>query len=205
MESVQKLGSLNKAIAERETESRAKKQDILGLSKQEAEQRAVLRALDDQITVRRQKIAEYDKKIESKIRELEWCNETMEKNKWQYQFFELLISMLLKSPSATEPLAAIGLKIQELGKKGWTHSMELTSEQRRAAFITLVMGTYLHSIHCGKCGASFIVNKPSNAYSSYRSSYYCPVCDLSSYTKPDETFFNLMVSPELAQTKFRYV
>jgi len=205
MESVQKLGSLKKAIAERETESRAKKQDILGLSKQEAEQRAVLRALDDQITVRRQKIAEYDKKIESKIRELEWCNETIEKNKWQYQFFELLISMLLNSPSATEPLAAIGLKIQELGKKGWTHSMKLTSEQRRAAFITLVMGTYVHSIHCGKCRASFIVNKAYNAYSSYRSSYYCPVCDLSSYTRPDDNFFDLMVSPELVQTKFRYV
>ncbi|GAJ23334.1 unnamed protein product, partial [marine sediment metagenome] len=56
----------------------------------------------------------------------------------------------------------------------------------------------LHSIHCGKCGASFIVNKASNAYASYRSSYYCPVCDSSIYTIPDDTFFGLMVSPELA-------
>jgi len=61
------------------------------------------------------------------------------------------------------------------------------------------MGVYLHSIHCGKCGASFIVNKASNAYSSYRSSYCCPVCDFSWYTKPDNTFFDLMVSPELTK------
>ena len=80
--------------------------------------------------------------------------------------------MLLTSPSAAEsaealgvagsrvsPLTALGLKIQALSKKGWTHSTELTSEQRRAAFIVIVMGVYLHSIHCGNCGASFIVNK----------------------------------------------
>ena len=77
--------------------------------------------------------------------------------------------------------------------------MELTSEQRRAAFITLVMGTYVHSIHCVKCGSSFIVNKTYNSYNQWRTSYYCPVCDLSSYTRPDDTFFDLMVSPELTK------
>jgi len=63
----------------------------------------------------------------------------------------------------------------------------------------IIMGGYLHSIHCGNCGASFIVNKAHNAYNRWRSSYYCPVCDFSSYTKPDDTFFDLMVSPELTK------
>ena len=61
------------------------------------------------------------------------------------------------------------------------------------------MGIYLHSIHCSQCGASFLVNKAHDAYKKYRSSYYCPVCTFGSYTKPDDTFFNLMVSPELAK------
>jgi len=63
----------------------------------------------------------------------------------------------------------------------------------------IVMGGYLHSIHCGRCGASFIVNKAHNAYNQWRSSYYCPVCDFRSYTRPDDTFFDLMVSPELTK------
>jgi hypothetical protein len=145
----------------------------------------------------RRTIMEQDEQIESKRKSLERWNERIEEKKWQWEFFELLISMLLKSPSATEPLAAVALKIQELGKKGWTHSTELTSEQRRAAFIITVMGVYLHSIRCVNCGASFIVNKAPNAYSQWRSSYHCPVCDSSSYTGTDDAFFNLMVSPEL--------
>ena len=198
-EAVKNLGSLDKAIAEREKEEKAWKQAILNLSGEEREKMETLRGLDGRIAIKRQTIGEQDKKVESRRKLLEHWDERIERNKWQYEFFELFISMLLTSPSAPEPLLAIGLKIQELSKKRWTHSTELTFAQCRAVFIMIVMGGYLHSIHCGKCGASFIVNKPSNAYLSYRSSYDCPVCDLSSYTKPDDTFFDLMVSPELVK------
>jgi len=198
-EAIENLGSWDKAIAEREKEEKAWKQAILNLSGEEREKMETLRGLDGRIAIKRQTIGEQDKKVESRRKLLEHWDERIERNKWQYEFFELFISMLLTSPSAPEPLLAIGLKIQELSKKRWTHSTELTFAQCRAVFIMIVMGGYLHSIHCGKCGASFIVNKPSNAYLSYRSSYDCPVCDLSSYTKPDDTFFNLMVSPELVK------
>ena len=198
-EAIENLGSWDKAIAEREKEEKAWKQAILNLSGEEREKMETLRGLDGRIAIKRQTIGEQDKKVESRRKLLEHWDERIERNKWQYEFFELFISMLLTSPSAPEPLLAIGLKIQELSKKRWTHSTELTFAQCRAVFIMIVMGGYLHSIHCGKCGASFIVNKPSNAYLSYRSSYDCPVCDLSSYTKPDDTFFDLMVSPELVK------
>jgi len=196
---VKNLGSLDKAIAEREKQEKARKQAVLNLSGEEREKRETLRELDGQIATRHRKITEQDKQIEAKGKLLLIWDDRIEQNKWQWEFFELLISMLLTSPSTTEPLSAIGLRLQELSKKGWTHSTELTSAQRRAAFILIVMGVYLHSIHCGKCGASFIVNKASYAYSSYRTSYYCPVCDLSIYTRPDDTFFDLMVSPELTK------
>jgi len=198
-EAVKNLGSLDKLVAERGKEEKAWKQAILNLSGEEREKMETLRGLDGRIAIKRQTIGEQDKKVESRRKLLEHWDERIERNKWQYEFFELFISMLLTSPSAPEPLLAIGLKIQELSKKRWTHSTELTFAQCRAVFIMIVMGGYLHSIHCGKCGASFIVNKPSNAYLSYRSSYDCPVCNLSSYTKPDDTFFDLMVSPELTK------
>jgi hypothetical protein len=198
-EAVKNLGSLDKAIAEREKEEKAKKKAILNLSGEERERRETLRGLEGQIAIIRQTIREQAEQVESKRKLLEHWNERIEQNKWQWEFFELFISMLFTSPSAPETLAVLGLKIQELNEKGWTHSTELTSAQRRAAFIIIVMGVYLHSIRCGNCGASFIVNKPSNAYSSYRSSYYCPVCTFSIYTKPDDTFFDLMVSPELTK------
>jgi hypothetical protein len=198
-EAVKNLGSLDKAIAERGKEEKARKKAILNLSGEETAKRGILRGLDERIAIMRRTIMEQDEKIESKKKLLERWDERIEENKWQYQFFELFISMLLTSPSAPEPLSAIGLKIQELSKKGWTHSTELTFAQCRAVFIMIVMGGYLHSIHCGKCGASFIVNKAYNAYSSYRSSYYCPVCTFSIYTRPDDTFFDLMVSPELVK------
>jgi hypothetical protein len=208
---VKTFGSLGKAIAEREREEKARKKAIVNLSREEKEKRGalsreerekkeILRELDKSIAIMHKKITELGKHLDSRTKLLLDWDEQIERNKWQWEFFELFISMLLASPSAPDSLAALGLKIQELSAKGWRHYGEVTiPEQRRAVFIFLVMGTYLHSIHCSKCGASFIVNKPSNAYSSWRSSYECPVCDLSSYTVPDNTFFDLMVSPELAK------
>jgi len=197
-EAVKNLGSLDKAIAEREKEEKARKKIILNLSREEREKRESLRGLDKAIAVTHETIGVLDKHIDSRRKLILDWDETIKANKWQWEFFELFISMLINSPSAPEPLTALALKLQELSEKGWRHSGELTlSEQRRAVFIFVVMGIYLHSIHCGKCGASFIVNKAHNAYAQWRSSYYCPVCDLSSYTKPDDTFFDLMVSPEL--------
>jgi transposase-like protein len=198
-EAVKNLGSLDKAIAEREKEEKARKKAILNLSGEERERKETLRGLDGQIAIKHQTIREQDEKLESKRKLLESWNKRTEDNKWQYEFFELFIGMLLNSPSAPATLPTLGLKLQELSEKGWRHSKEGTSEERRAAFIIMVMGVYLHSIHCGNCGASFIVNKPSNAYYSYWSSYYCPVCHFSSYTKSDDTFFDLMVSPELGK------
>ena len=203
-ESVKKLGSLYKAIAEKEKEETVRKNAILNLSGEETAKRGILRGLDERIAAIRGIITQQETQIESKIKLLQSYDESIEQKKWQWQFFELFISMLLNSPSAPEPLSAIGLKIQELSKKGWTHSTELTAAQRRTAFIMIIMGGYLHSIHCGNCGASFLVNKAHNAYAQWRSSYYCPVCDFQLYTKPDDTFFDLMVSPELGK-KFQDV
>jgi hypothetical protein len=198
-EDVKKLGSLHKAIAEREVEEKSKKEAILNLSGEERERRETLRGLDDRIAIRHRTIREQDKKLESKRKLIEGCHKIIEKNKWQFEFFELFISMLLTSPSAAETLPKLELKIQGLNERGWMYSTNLTLAERRAIFVFITMGLYLHSIHCGKCGASFIVNKAHNAYSSSRSSYYCPVCDSSSYTKPDDTFFDLMLSPELGK------
>ena len=202
---VKKLGSLYKAIAKREAEEKSKTRTLQWLDGEIAKRHQTIRKQNEEVEAGAKLIAEQLKLIEY------WKGE-VEKSKWQYEFFQLFISMLLTSPSVSEsaealgvvgsrasPLTALGLRIRALSEKGWTHSKEGTSEERRAAFIIIVMGVYLHSIHCGNCGASFIVNKPSNAYSSYRSSYYCPVCDFSSYTKSDDTFFDLMVSPELAK------
>jgi len=204
-EDVKKLGSLYKAIAKREAEEKSKTRTLQWLDGEIAKRHQTIRRQNEEVEAGARLIAEQLKLFEY------WKGE-VEKSKWQYEFFQLFISMLLTSPSASEsaealgvagsrvpPLTALGLRVKALSEKGWTHSKEGTSEERRAAFIIIVMGVYLHSIHCGNCGASFIVNKPSNAYSSYRSSYYCPVCNFSIYTKPDETFFDLMVSPELTK------
>ena len=198
-EAVKNLGSLDKAITERGKEEKAKKQAILNLSAEEAEKRGTLRGLNDRIAMKRRTIREQNEQVESRRKLLERWNERIEENKWQWEFFELFIGMLLTSPSAPEPLAVLCLKIQDLCEKAWRYSTVLTLEERRAAFIIIVMGVYLHSIHCTKCGASFIVNKAPNAYNQWRSSYYCPVCTYSSHTKPDDTFFDLMVSPELTK------
>jgi len=198
-EAIKNLGSLDKAIANRQKEEKAKKQTILDLSAEETRKRGILQGLNNQIAIMRRTITEQDRQIETKGELLLDWDERIEERKWQWEFFELFVSMLLTSPSASETLAAIGLKLQELNEKGWTHSTELTSAQCRAAFIMIVMGAYLHSIHCGNCGASFIVNKAHNAYNQWRSSYYCPVCNFQSYTRPDDTFFDLMVSPELTK------
>jgi hypothetical protein len=204
-EDIKKFGSLYKVIAKKEAEEKSKTRTLQWLDGEIAKRHQTIRKQNEEVEAGAKLIAEQLKSIEC------W-KALVEKNKWQYEFFQLFISMLLTSPSASEsaealgvtgfrgsPLAALGLRIRVLSEKGWTHSKEGTPEERRAGFVVIVMGVYLHSIHCSKCGASFIVNKASNAYSSYRSYYYCPVCDSGSYTKADDTFFNLMVSPELTK------
>ncbi|MBA7707462.1 hypothetical protein ES703_116334 [subsurface metagenome] len=177
-EDVKELGSLYKVIAKRE--------------KEEQDRREVLKGLADRVAMMRRTIREQGEAVD-------WNKKIIEKSKWQYEFFELFISMLLDSPSAEDSLTALGLRIQALGEKGWRHSTVGTPEKRRAAFIMTVMGSYLHSIRCENCAASFIIDQPYNASSRNRGSYYCPVCDLHSYTKPDDVFFNLMVSPGLVK------
>jgi hypothetical protein len=215
-EAVNKLGSLDKAIAERERQEKAGKQAILNLSREEAEKKETLRRLDAEEASMRQRIREQAEQLKSRGGLLKRLNERIELNQSQWEFFELFMAMLVTSPSVGEsaealgvrgskvsPLTTLALKIRGLTDKGWTPSTELTPAQHRAAFILIVMGLYLRSIRCRQCGASFIVNKAFNAYSSHRGivevrrSYCCPVCASSSYTRPDDTFFDLMVSPEL--------
>ncbi len=204
-EDVKKLGSLYKAIAKREAEEKSKTRTLQWLDGEIAKRQQTIRKQNEEVEAEEKLIAE-------QLKLFEYWKGKVEKSKWQYEFFELFISMLLTSPSAPKsaealgvagsrvpPLTALGLRIRALSEKGWTHSKEGTSEERRAAFIITVMGLYLHSIHCKNCGTSFIVNKASNAHFSGRTSYYCPVCDFQDYTKPDNTFFGLMVSPELTK------
>jgi len=160
--------------------------------------------LDKSITLKEEKSTEVSKLLDSRTKLLLDWDEEIEKKKWQWEFFQTFISMLLAPPSAPDSLQAIAVNILRLEKKGWTHyGGETLPEQRRAAFLTIVMGVYLHSIHCSRhnCGASFIVNKSPDAYNRLykETSYQCPVCHSPSYTKPDDTFFDLMVSPELAE------
>ena len=208
---VKTFASLGKAIAEREREEKARKKAIVNLSREEKEkrrtlsreereQKEILRVLNKSIALKHEKSTELSKLLDSRTNLLLDWDEQIEQNKWQWECFQLFISMLLASPSAPDSLAAVGLNLQELEQKGWMPSGELTlPEQRRAVFIFLVMGTYLHSIHCSECKASFIVNKAPDEYHRHWSSYYCPVCHFSSYTKPDSTFLELMVSPELTK------
>ena len=196
-EAVKTFGSLVKAIAK-------SKKVLLNLSKEEKEKKDLGRVLDKSITLKEEKSTEVSKLLDSRTKLLLDWDEEIEKKKWQWEFFQTFISILLASPSAPDSLQAIAVNILRLEKKGWTHyGGETLPEQRRAAFLTIVMGVYLHSIHCSRhnCGASFIVNKSPDAYNRLykETSYQCPVCHSPSYTKPDDTFFDLMVSPELAE------
>ncbi len=203
--------SLGKAITERAREEKAKKEAILNLSREEKEKREafsreererkeLLRVLDKSIALKREKSTELSKHLDLSNKLLLDWDEEIEKKKWQFEFFQMFISMLLASPSAPDSLTTIALKLQELEQKGWTHYGEPTlPEQRRGVFISLVMGTYLHSVHCNNCGASFIVNKAYTAYNQFKSHYNCPVCPNSWDVKLDKTFLNLMLSPELAK------
>ncbi|MBA7527891.1 hypothetical protein ES705_20071 [subsurface metagenome] len=194
--------SLGKAIAERATEEKARRKTIGSLSQEAERQKEAVQGLGERSTALCQEIKKHTREINSKVKLILDWDERIEEKKWQWEFFQMFISMLLASPSADDSLATIALKLQELEQKGWKHYGELTlSEQRRTVFISLVMGTYLHSIHCSNsnCGASFIVNKPPSAYYSSWSRYYCPVCHSYSDTKADATFLNLMVSPELGK------
>ena len=195
---VKTFGSLGKAITEREKDEKARRKVIRNLSKEERKKEELLRVFDKSIALKHEKSTELSKHLDSSTKLLLEWGEQIEQNKWQWEFFQVFISMLLVSPSAPDSLVALGLKLQELHEKGWTHSGELTlPEQRRALFIFLVLGTYLHSVHCSNCGASFIVNKAYNANNQFKQSYNCPVCSFTFSTKPDGTFLELMLSPEL--------
>lgn len=202
-------GALLKAIEMARRGLEAVKASVVKFSQMESEKRENLKILESQTA---RKNAEFDKVMQG-VRNgqsvIKSQNEQIETNRWQYEFFETFISMLLNSPSAAKKedlvtgfgdsaLGAVGLMIKSLEKKGWVHSTKASSEERRGIFIVTVIGAYLRSIHCEHCGTSFIVNKKYNFDNRYRSSYYCPVCVRADYTKPDASFLEAMVSPALA-------
>jgi len=163
-----------------------------------------LQRLNAEIASKGERIRELDELLKSENELLKLLDERIQANKSQYELFELFMAMLVTSPSVGEsaealgrgrykhwPLQALGVKIQELAGTWWMSSTESTPAQQRAFFSVIVMGGYLHSIRCGKCEASFIVNKASYPC-------YCPAC-ASSYTFSDDRFFDLMVSPELGK------
>lgn len=199
---VKTFGSLGKAIVERAREEKARERAICSLSREEESRKETLQGLGERETALSEDIMKQEKIKKLQRTEILISDEMIQRKKWQWEFFQLFISMLLASPSADDSLGAVAEMLNKLEEKGWKHYEGVTlPEQRRALFIFFVMGTYLRSIHCGNrnCGASFIVNKAPDAYSSYRRNYYCPVCNSGLYTKADATFLNLMASPELAK------
>lgn len=207
---ITEYGSFLKAKERMERELKSTKANAAELSQIESEKRRTLTLLEGQIAKKSGEVNKLVKEIEEGEGIIKLQVDKIDRKRWQYQFFEAFISMLLNSPSAAKKeelihgftgsaLEALALKIVELAQKGWVHSTKTSAEERRGIFIATMMGVYLHSIHCEHCETSFIVNKSYDFYDHYRNSYYCPVCTLSLYTKPDDGFLEGMISPALVE------
>ncbi|MFC1958689.1 hypothetical protein ACFLV6_02085 [Chloroflexota bacterium] len=108
----------------------------------------------------------------------------------QYDLLLSFLTMLVSSPTASEATETLVSLFQSLSQKVWYSSIPF--KELRSLFVTIVMGDFLKCYRCTNCEAQFIINKkPEQKLFTY---YQCPVCRLSSFVTPDDSFFTAMIS-----------
>lgn len=116
--------------------------------------------------------------------------EKVEKWQRQYQLFESFIAMLLKTSSFEASVEGLVSLFQELSESGWAYTKN--KDELRDYFMTHLMGDFIKSFRCKRCGTEFMTNQRPQG-SSY---YECPSCHSPSDIEPDISFLTAMVSEE---------
>jgi len=129
---------------------------------------------------------------------IQLIKEKIQANSPRLDLTDAMMVMIARSPSATQPLDTLINSLTRLKEKGWPVGKQ--HEDLKSYFISTVMGDYLKSFHCDKCGISFIVNKDMALRTVFTRYYYCPVCGALGRVKPDDSFMTAMVTGKQLET-----
>jgi len=184
-EALEKFGSLQSALEHLLDEQQALEAQVASFKKQN-------RRLAAQRDKQQRQNEELNNCLYKQKQELQDLSTEIEQHHRQYGLFAGFMAMLLGSPSVTYSVDTLIALFQRLQTPGW-HYPE-TPDELRSMFIRSVMGDYLKSYRCERCGAKFITNKKPEQPWRGIGGYCCPVCHLNYMVKEDVSFLELMVS-----------
>jgi hypothetical protein len=185
-EALDKFGSLQKAIAQLESDKLALEKKNTRL-KQENDQLSSSRdELASIINDRRIEVASYQSQLESLATQIE-------SRSFQYGLFCGFMAMVAESPSVTDSISTLITLFQTL--KESERYLPKNADEMRSLFVHTVIGDYLKCFRCTVWGAKFMVNKepPLKTVLNYYH-YQCPSCRTSYGVEPDDSFLKAMVS-----------
>jgi DNA-directed RNA polymerase subunit RPC12/RpoP len=138
--------------------------------------------------------ADLEGRITRESEQLKALKEQRETKKRQYDLFEALLAMFSgETPYQDATPEKLASAVQQLAK-GWYAGYPVGA--LRGVFVISVCGGFLHSLHCTRCGARFIVDRAHNSYIKQKTYYDCPVCGSFATTKPNDDFLKAMSSEE---------
>ena len=184
-QSINKYGSLEKAIMALDKEKDALEARIIDLKEQVTHIKEEYGQVWAEVQTIRGNIIKEEK-------ELKEIADKVVKYGYQFKLFEGFLAMLLTSPSVSEPLENLTALFNKLVDSGWATSHD--AEELRDYFVTEVIGNYIKCFKCDSCGAKFIVNKKPY-YSSLHYLYQCPACHAhQNKVKADDSLITALVS-----------
>ncbi|XUX00150.1 MAG: hypothetical protein TUN42_09695 [Dehalogenimonas sp.] len=110
----------------------------------------------------------------------------------QYRLFEAFLWMLASSPSSDQPLQNLIDLLIELKTK-WKLILLQNAKKARQIFVSNVLGDYLKSYKCGKCGVRFMTDG-GPSYPQDR--MCCPSCHWEWNIEADDGFVMAMIGEE---------
>ncbi len=106
----------------------------------------------------------------------------------QHRLFESLITMLLTPPRTVGDLEELAVTILLFSKMVWRSP--ILPEKMRFLFVDTVLGKYLHSYRCDRCGLKFIANQ------EVQTGNHCPTCRFTSTMISDDSFLKAMLGSD---------
>lgn len=185
-QAIAEFGSLQKTI------------EVLVLRKKEVETETltITRNLDVKKNIKTQLINELneldneskqlDNSIEERTEELKEIDTSISKYSKQYRLFESLVTMMQTPPHTVEDLEELADTILVFSKMVWRSN--ILPEKARYLFIETVLGDYLHSYRCDRCGLKFIANQKLLVGNR------CPTCGLMSTMVVDDSFLKAFIN-----------
>jgi hypothetical protein len=195
-QALEEFGSLDKAVDTLRIQKKALEADVSALTKKRTNRLGEIKRLDDTINEYKQNLTNLKEALQKNKQSHEEYMNNQKEFMLQYAIFQGFVAMLQTSPAERKSIRDLASYILMLGEKIWDFYDQ--PNRLRYLFVTTVLGDYLKSYRCNKCGLKFIANKEPE---SYIRNFSCPNCGVLGHLSADDSFLEAMLGSSSEPTE----